>query len=190
MAIHSPLALFLACLVSGILVPLPEDVALLVAGWRVQTGELTLAHALMAGVAGTLGRDLLAFGLGAVLGPRIERHPRVRRLLGEARLARAHALFERHGSRTLFLTRFAMGLRAPLYFVGGSLGFPLRRFLLLDIVGLAITVPITLFLGHTFGERAAHSVLDLLAHQRTTILVVLVLLLLWARLARTGPPKT
>ena len=171
----APLALFLACLVSGLLVPLPEDVALLVAGWRVRTGELDAAHALVAGFAGTLGRDLFVFGLGGLVGPRLERLPRVRRLLGEGRMARAHALFEARGAPMLFLTRFAVGLRAPLYWVGGTLGFPLRRFLLLDAVGLALTVPATLWAGYTFGEDAALGLHAALAHQRM-VLAALVLI--------------
>ncbi|MDP2309527.1 MAG: VTT domain-containing protein [Pseudomonadota bacterium] len=179
MSAGEPLALFLACLVSGLLVPLPEDVALLVAGWQVSVGELTFSAAVVAGFAGTLGRDLLAFGLGAVVGPRLERLPLVRRALGEARLARAHALFEREGRRMLFFTRFAVGLRAPLYFVGGSLAFPMRRFLLLDALGLLLTVPVTLWLGHTFGEDAAAGLKVALAHQRVVVGCVLIAGLAW-----------
>jgi membrane protein DedA with SNARE-associated domain len=173
------LALFLACLVSGLLVPLPEDVALLVAGWEVGGGRLSLPAALLAGFVGTLGRDMIAFGLGALVGPRLERLPRVRRLVGEARLARAHAVFERHGSRTLFLTRFAVGLRAPLYFVGGSLGFSARRFLVVDAVGLLLTVPLTLWLGHRFGEDAAAGLRAALGHQRLVVAIALVLGAAW-----------
>jgi membrane protein DedA with SNARE-associated domain len=179
-----PLTLFLACLVSGILVPLPEDVSLLVAGWQIQTGALAPEAALLAGVAGTLGRDLFAFGAGWVIGPRLERLPQVRRLLGEARIARAHALFGRYGPRMLFGTRFAVGLRAPLYFVGGSLTFPLRRFLLLDAIGLAITVPLTLWLGHRFGEDAAIALTAALGHQRLGLGAVLVGLVGWLLVQR------
>ncbi|MES2641551.1 MAG: DedA family protein [Myxococcota bacterium] len=179
MSASEPLALFVACLVSGLLVPLPEDVALLVAGWQVNVSELSLSAALLAGFAGTLGRDLIAFGLGALVGPRLERLPRVRRVLGEARLARAHALFEQKGNRMLFLTRFAVGLRAPLYFVGGSLAFPVRRFLLLDALGLVLTVPVTLWLGHTFGEGAASALEVALAHQRVVLGCVVIAGLSW-----------
>lgn len=182
-----PFALFVTCLVSGLLVPLPEDVALLVAGWKVREGDLTLSAALAAGFAGTLCRDLVAFGLGSVIGPRLERLPLVRRALGEARLARAHALFERHGPRMLFFTRFAVGLRAPLYFVGGSLAFPVRRFLVLDALGLALTVPLTLWLGNTFGEDAAAALTVALSHQRAVFgLLVVAGLSAWlVRRART-----
>ncbi len=179
MSASGPLALFFACLVSGLLVPLPEDVALLVAGWQLRAGDLTLTDALVAGFVGTLGRDLIAFGLGTLVGPRLERLPLVRRALGEARLARAHALFEHHGSRMLFLTRFAVGLRAPLYFVGGSLAFPLRRFLLVDALGLALTVPLTLWLGSAFGEDAAAGLKVALAHQRVVVSLVVLAALTW-----------
>jgi membrane protein DedA with SNARE-associated domain len=179
---EGPAALFFACLVSGILVPLPEDVALLVAGWQVGKGDLAVGPALLAGVAGTLARDLIAFGLGAVVGPRLERLPAVHRFIGEARLARAHALFEKHGRGMLFWTRFAVGLRAPLYFAGGSLGFPLRRFLGLDLVGLAVSVPLTLWMGQAWGEEAAIWLKAALSHQRivlTTIVTAATLYTLW-----------
>lgn len=179
MSAGEPLALFLACLVSGILIPLPEDVALLVAGWQMNAGQLSLSAAFLAGFAGTLGRDLIAFGLGALVGPRLERLPLVRRFLGEARLARAHAMFEREGRRMLFFTRFAIGLRAPLYFVGGSLAFPMRRFLLLDALGLCVTVPLTLWLGHTFGEKAAAGLKVALAHQRVVFVCLVIAGLAW-----------
>lgn len=179
MAAGETTALLVACLVSGLLVPLPEDAALLVAGWQVETGRLGLSGAIAAGFVGTLGRDVIAFGLGALVGPRLERLPLVRRFLGEARLARAHALFERHGPRMLFLTRFAVGLRAPLYFVGGSLAFPVRRFLLLDAIGLAITVPLTLWLGGTFGEGAAQALKAALGHQRIVLTTLLVGVGVW-----------
>lgn len=179
MSVDSPLALFLACLVSGLFVPFPEEVALLVAGWRIRTGELDPALAVAAGTLGTLGRDLIAFGLGSVLGPRLERMPRVRRLLGEARLARAHALFEGHGRSMLFFTRFLMGLRAPLYWVGGSLAFPVRRFVALDLIGLAITVPATLWTGYTFGEGAEAGLHAALAHQRAVLVGAVLLVGAW-----------
>lgn len=174
-----PLALFFACLVSGLLVPLPEDVALLFAGWETVAGDLSPGAALLAGTLGVLGRDLVAFGLGRVIGPRLEGLPRVRRFLGEARLARAHDLVNRHGRRMLFATRFAIGLRAPLYFAGGSLGYPLLSFVLLDLVGLALTVPLTLWIGRRFGTEAAEALTAALGHQRIVLASLVGLGLLW-----------
>ena len=56
--------LFLACLVSGILVPVPEDVALLVAGWQMHEGGLPVVSGALAGFFGTFARDTLAFSAG------------------------------------------------------------------------------------------------------------------------------
>ncbi|MFZ5476598.1 MAG: DedA family protein [Myxococcota bacterium] len=181
-SLREPAALLLACLGSGLVVPLPEDVALLVAGWRTREGSIGVGEALLFGTVGTLGRDAIAFGLGRLVGPRVE--GRVQRWFGAARLARAHALFQRHGTRMLFLTRFLVGVRAPLYFVGGSLGFPARRFLQLDLLGLAITVPLTLWLGATFGESAAHWLAAVIAHQRIALSVLVGLVLLSLLLRR------
>lgn len=184
-----PTALLFACLASGLLVPFPEDVALLVAGWEIRVGTLDPALACAAGVVGTLGRDAVAFGLGRAIGPHIERHPRVRRLVGDRRIERARALFERHGARMLFWTRFVVGLRAPLYFVGGSMRFPLRRFLGLDLLGLLVSVPLTLAIGAWAGSDAARAVAAAVAHQRTLLALAAGAGLLWllARQRRREP---
>ena len=174
-----PLALFVACLVSGLLVPLPEDVALLVAGWEIRKGALDPIAAGLAGLMGVLGRDVIAFSLGRVLGPRIEGLPWVRRILGEHRLERSHALWERWGARMLFLTRFAVGMRAPLYFVGGALGYPASRFVGLDLAGLVLTVPLTLWAGWRFGPGAAEALTSALAHQRVLLALLVVSCLGW-----------
>lgn len=169
-----PVALLFACLASGLLVPLPEDVALLVAGWEARRGALDPGWAALAGIVGTLGRDAVAFGLGRLLGPRIERLPFVRRMIGERRLARAHASFAARGGRMLFWARFAVGLRTPLYFAAGSLGHPVRGFVLVDLAGLLLTVPLTLALGAALGSDAAETLVRALVHQRVALLVATV----------------
>lgn len=178
------LGLFLACAVAGILVPVPEDVALLLAGWEVGRGELSPIVAVVAGGLGVLTRDLTAFLVGRWIGPRIEHHPRVHRFIGERRLAWAHGVFARHGDRVVLVTRFAVGVRAPLYFVAGSLGMSLRRFLLADLAGLSVTVPLNLWIGARAGPDAVSWLLEWVHHQRLVVglgLLVLLGWLLWRR---------
>jgi membrane protein DedA with SNARE-associated domain len=174
-----PLTLLVACLASGLVIPVPEDVALLLAGWQIRQGELSIFGALAAGMLGTLGRDAIAFTAGRVFGPAIERVRFLHRLGVPRRVGWARAKLERHGSRMLFLTRFLVGVRAPLYFAGGSLGFPTRRFVLLDLVGLCLTVPVTLAIGHAAGVPAVDGLTAALAHQRAAIATLLLLAALW-----------
>lgn len=170
---NAALALFTSCLLSGIVVPVPEDVPLLLAGLAVARGDLSLSAAVLAGGLGTLGRDALVFGVGRLAGPGLrallERRPRIARTIGhlESRTPR-----QREG--VVFLTRFAVGARAPLFFVAGLLDVSLGRFLLLDLAGMAITLPACLWAGHQHGEAAVSLLESMLAHQRPALVALAV----------------
>jgi membrane protein DedA with SNARE-associated domain len=167
-AAATPVSLLIACLASGTVVPVPEDVALLVAGHAVAQGHLGYAAAFGAGFAGTLARDGLAYAAGRAVAPHLESRW-LRRVAGSRRVARARALLARHGDRMVFATRFAVGLRAPLYFASGLMGFPVARFVVLDLVGLLLTVPLALWLGGWAGPPAAEAVRAALSHQRLLV---------------------
>lgn len=174
-------ALFLACLVSGILVPVPEDVALLVAGWQMHEGSLPVATGALAGFLGTFARDALAFGAGRLALAGVTHTAFLARWMDTPRLTRMRQSLERRGDPVLFLTRFAIGFRSVLYFAGGSTGRPFRRFMLLDGLGLLLTTPLLLGLGWAFGPQAEATVRMALSHQRvvqgvlvTAVLVVVV----------------
>lgn len=180
-------ALFLACLGSGIMVPVPEDIVLLVAGWQVLEGRLTPSGALSAAFAGTLLRDSIAFGAGRFAGPRIE--SLAARLLGAERILAARDRFDRSATRTVFFSRFAVGMRTAFYFVSGSARFPVRRFLALDILGLLITTPLLLGIGAWAGPGASEALTRALEHQRPVVAAVIVAALIawgWRRKRRSG----
>lgn len=174
-----PLALFFACLVSGLLVPVPEDVALLLAGWQVREGGLPLTHALAAGAAGTFARDALAFGLGRLVVRGAASWAPLRHLLAHPTVLWARARLESRGDLLLFLTRFAIGVRAPLYFAGGTTGRSFARFAAFDALGLLITTPLLIWLGYAFGPGTADHVHAALRHQRLALVVTVAAVVGW-----------
>lgn len=165
------LALFTSCVVSGVLVPVPEDVPLLLAGLAVARGEMPFAVALLAGGLGTLGRDVGVYGAGRLAGPRVrafvDGRPRLHRAVGRLQ---ARSVRQREG--IVFLTRFAVGARAPLFFAAGLLGVGSSRFLLLDVLGLAITTPVCLWAGMRYGDASVALMEQMLVHQRPVLLAV------------------
>lgn len=181
-------ALFLLCAVSGILVPVPEDVSLLYAGSRLQAGELEWAPTLLVAMAGVLVRDLVAYGLGRSVGEWILGRPRVVRVIGAGKLARAHALVERRGTSAVLTGRFLVGVRASVFLVTGAMGVPLRRFLMWDSLGLLITTPLLLLLGYTFGQPVADGLMWFVRHSRGAVVLVVLVggIILWLHLRSTS----
>jgi undecaprenyl-diphosphatase len=183
-----PLAVFLACALSGLGIPVPDDFPLLVAGWQVRTGATPAWPTFVAAFAGVFLRDLTAFSAGHLL-RRLGHHPRLARLRGSRRVRRVEALMERFGHRSLWLARYAIGLRVPLFIAAGLSGDSYRRMLAINLPGLLLTVPLTLWLGWRYGEA---SVAWLLRHLTVrpifaaAVLLATAALLLWAwRLTRS-----
>lgn len=143
--------LFLACLGSGIVFPVPEDFPLLYAGARVRSGAFAWPATLAVSMAGVALRDLAAWGLGRVLGDTLLHRPWVRRLLGARRLDRARRMIRDHGAASVLAGRFLIGFRAPVFLLSGAMGIPLRAFLVFDGLGLLVAVPVVLALGWGFG---------------------------------------
>lgn len=163
---QSPLQLFLYCLGCGIVIPLPEDLILLIAGWSILQGQLEFMPALIAATFGILGRDSLMFWAGRYAEVLLERWPYTQRWLQSKRMDRARHLYENYGIRMLILTRFAVGMRPPLYVMAGMLSHRPSIFLLTDLLGLLITTPLTLWLGWCYGETAVALVESALGHTR------------------------
>lgn len=171
--------LLLFCAVSGILVPLPEDVSLIYAGVKLQSGQFQWAPTLAATILGVGLRDVLAYLIGRSLGSWLIDRPWVRRLAGGARLDRAQALIARRGPSAVLIGRFFVGFRASVFIAAGAMGVPFRSFLLWDGLGLLVAVPATVGLGYVFGAPIADLVFWVLQRAQLAVGVGIALLIGW-----------
>lgn len=155
----SPYALlFWSCAASGILLPVPEDLPLVVAGTQVHAGELSLGMAIAVAVPGVFLRDAVFFTAGRYLGDRLFAHPLALRFVGAERLARAREVAARRGAISVLMGRLSIGVRATAFLVAGAVGVPARSFAVWDFVGLLVTVPLMVVLGVAVGGPALAAV--------------------------------
>lgn len=147
------LAPFLVLLLCGLGLPLPEEVSLIGAGVLVHRGEVRfLPITLVCAIAILLG-DSIPFWLGRRYGLAALRVHWVARMVHPERFARLQRRFEEHGNWATFVCRFFAGVRIPGYFVAGMMGMSYPRFVLLDALGVLISVPISIFLGQLFADQ-------------------------------------
>jgi membrane-associated protein len=144
-------ALALACTFSGLGIPVPEDVPLVLAGTRLAEGALRWEAVLPVAFGSVLLRDSLAYGLGRLLGDRLLTSTTVARVLGAKRIARARRLVSDQGAVAVLVGRVLVGFRVPVFVVAGASGLPFRRFFAFDLAGLLVTIPTALLLGATVG---------------------------------------
>jgi len=143
---------FFICLLAGIGLPFPEDIALaLVGAVHVKSGGVSLLPAIVLAGLGTLGRDVIVWSLGRFFGDWALQRAWLRRIVGGKRIERARSLVLRRGSHSVLAGRALIGMRVPVFFVTGTMGIPLRQFIQWDLLGLCITTPLLVGLGLYMG---------------------------------------
>ena len=142
---------FVVLLLCGVGLPLPEEVTLIGAGLLVYQEKVAFVPIVLVCSAAILLGDSIPYWLGRHWGPSALRIRAVRKVLHPERFARLERRFEDHGNWATFVCRFLPGIRIPGYFVAGTMGMSYPRFLLLDALGVLISVPISIHLGRLFG---------------------------------------
>ena len=143
---------FLLCLLAGIGLPFPEDMALAIVGAvHVKSGSVALVPAIFCAGLGTLGRDMIVWCFGRFLGDWALQRPWIRKLVGGKRIEKARALVVKRGALSVLAGRALVGMRVPVFFVTGTMGIPLRHFIKWDAVGLVFTTPLLVGLGLYLG---------------------------------------
>lgn len=147
------LFIFAMLLLCGFGVPIPEDIALIVAGIISYYG-LTDVHIMtIVGFLGVMIGDSLIFLLGQKYGMRLTRSGFFARLLSPERLETVGRTFRERGNKMLFAARFMPGLRMPMFFSAGTLGIPFRVFFFYDGLAALLSVPLIVYSVFYFGDR-------------------------------------
>lgn len=172
---------FVVLFLCGIGLPLPEEVTLIGSGLLVYNGDVDFVRiSLTCSLAILLG-DLVPFWLGRKYGDSVLRLKWVRRFVRPGRVRLLKRRMEAHGNWVIFSCRFMPGIRVPGYFTAGLLKMRLSRFILLDGLGIAISVPTSIYVGKLFGQsidqlkdemQNLHLVLALVALSLVLIMLV------------------
>ena len=150
------LAPFTFLLLCGVGMPLPEEVALIGSGILLHEGEVRFVPITLVCSLAILIGDSIPYWIGRHWGLAALKTRFVAKIVHPERFAKLERRFSEHGNWVVFSCRFMPGLRIPGYFVAGTLGMGYGRFLLLDVLGVLISVPVSIWLGKIFGGSIEH----------------------------------
>lgn len=146
------IVLFLA--LTGIGLPIPEEVAIVAAGVASRAQALHWPYALLSCMVGALLGDSLMYAIGRFFGARIlKEHPWWSGFLTPEREKTIEDLIERHGIKAFFVARFLVGLRSPFYLTAGILRVKYRWFLFADFICASVVIGGFFGLAYLFGDR-------------------------------------
>ena len=131
---------------------LPGDALLFAVGTlTAQNGPLNLPIILiLLTVAGILGH-VTNYWIGNSIGQRLFSNPRSR-IFNHKHLEQTHAFYERHGAKTIVLSRFIPLIRTFAPFVAGMGSMSYRKFFAYNVIGAVVWVFGIVLLGHFFGN--------------------------------------
>jgi membrane protein DedA with SNARE-associated domain len=152
--VRPELTIFLATL-GTVILPVPEEVTLLAAGFAVRLGRVSFAGAFAATWLAVMLGDASAYFLGRELLGRALRTRWGRLLFPEARRVWAERLVAEHGARAIVLGRFFVGLRGFIYFAVGASRYPFGPFLAIDAAAGVVEIGGLVALGFGLGELRA-----------------------------------
>jgi membrane protein DedA with SNARE-associated domain len=146
--------IFAALFLSGIGLPIPEEISFLLAGYLADSTGGSLPVMIIFAVSGVLSGDIFLFFLARYHGERLLSVWPFRLLFTAERLERGRSFFSRHGSKTVFCAGFFAGIRATTFFLSSTMGVRFSHFLFWDSVRTLLTCPVSVWVGYQFGPYA------------------------------------
>lgn len=140
-------------LLSGLGMPLPEDVTLFAGALLAYYEKADVHLMVMVSLVGVMVGDSFVFFMGARYGRQLLTHRWVAKILHAERLGRIQDEFHKHGAKILFAARFMPGLRTPTFFSAGMMHIPYSRLLIYDGGAALLSVPAIIYVVYFFGSE-------------------------------------
>ncbi|MGJ3205174.1 DedA family protein [Geobacillus sp. FJAT-46040] len=132
--------------------PIPDELLLTYAGYRVSTGAFSYPLAFLACWFGAIAGISLSYILGITLGLPFLHKFGAKFHLTEKRLEQTKALFSKLGPAVLFICYFIPGVRHLAAFWAGTNAYSLRKFALFAYSGAMVWVAVFLTIGAAYFE--------------------------------------
>ena len=130
---------------------LPGDSLLFIAGALAAGGGIDVHLLALLLVAAAVLGNTVNYAIGRFIGPKVF-HWEESRFFNRRALDRAHAFYEKHGGKTIVITRFVPVLRTFAPFVAGIARMTYLNFTAYNLAGALAWVLSLLYAGYWFGN--------------------------------------
>jgi membrane-associated protein len=168
--VYAILFLIIFCETGLVVTPfLPGDSLIFVAGTLAALHQLEITLLVVLLIAAAFLGNAVNFRIGRYVGPKAFTNPDAR-FLKPAYLDRTRRFYERHGGKTIVLSRFLPIIRTYAPFVAGVAGMRAEIFLAYNLLGAVLWVAGLAYAGYFFGH------LEFVKQNFTLIIVALVII--------------
>jgi membrane protein DedA with SNARE-associated domain len=152
-----------ALIAAGLGLPLPEDIVMISGAILAQRGITDFWLTVLALTVGVFLGDSALFMIARRIGPAIYEWRWIKRVMPAERRTWIEANIAKHGMLVVFFARHVAGFRGPTFAIAAIHGMSYVRFIIADMVALAISLPLWMGLGWFFSD----SIDELVNHTAT-----------------------
>ncbi len=189
---YGVIAVFLLMALESACIPIPSEVIMLLGGFQVAQGKMTLLEVTAAGVAGNMAGSWLAYAAGRYGGrSALERYGKYI-LLSSDKLDMADKWWARYGSPAVFFSRMLPVIRTFISLPAGIGRMPFARFSAYTLAGSIPWSLMLAFVGYKVGEnwQSIYDKLHLLDYPVLAAVVLAVFYAIWRRRRRQAAVAT
>jgi len=148
----SYIGIFLLMTLESMIAPIPSELVMPFAGFLIFTGHFDPVAVVVASTLGSIVGSLLSYGLGMLGEPVVLRYGRYL-LLNPHHLEWTKNFFERHGGKTIFISRFIPVVRHLISLPAGLARMSLIPFILYTTAGATLWNGFLPYLGVRLREN-------------------------------------
>ncbi|MFH1455256.1 MAG: VTT domain-containing protein [bacterium] len=167
-------------MISGYIIPIPEEIILLITGYMASSRFIHLTPAIFVVIIAFIIGDNILFKLTVKNNKYIEKL--IHEVLSIKIISKNKELFEKHIGIIIFLSRFIPFFRfiGPVF--SGYIKAKEKTFMLFNTLAIVIYVPFIMWIGYFFNEYLNQIVVEV--HKVKHILFVLVLIIIGLLISR------
>lgn len=153
--IYGILFLIIFCETGLVVTPfLPGDSLLFATGALIVGTTLDVNLMALVVISAAVLGNIVNYTIGRYFGAHLFRNPKSK-IFRRDYLDKAHAFYEKHGGKTIIMTRFVPIFRTFAPFAAGMSGMTYRPFIIYNVIGALLWVGIFLYAGYWFGNLPA-----------------------------------
>jgi len=146
----SYIGIFFFAVFSGYLMPIPEEIILLIVGYMISTGFIHFIPSMLVVIAAFIIGDNILFRLTVKNNKHVTKF--IHEVLSLKVISKNKALFERHINLTIFLSRFIPFLRFVGPVFAGYVKAKEKTFTFFNTLAIVIYTPFLLWVGYFFNS--------------------------------------
>lgn len=168
--------IFILALMANMIIPIPEEIVLLVLGYIVSASALNFWFVLVIVYVGLSISDMVLFTLARRGGKFIER---LQKKLQKFSILRDSNFIETHIKKIIFISRFVVQFRFIGPVLAGTSNIPRKTFLLWNSLALLVYVPVVLSLGIYFQNNIEKLIHGAGVFRNYVFFIVMILLVIF-----------